>query len=246
MNLEWAKKFLEDKWFNVYYIALYWSQNYWLDIETSDFDYKAIILPTLDDLVNNSKPFSSTYEFEGWQIDVKDIRAYQDSAVKCNINFIEILNSQYYIGSKLLRKFFIPLQKEMGQLFIKACYWMMLEKYEALRHPYPSTVDKIEKFGYDPKQLHHIVRLRILIERYVNWNIWDYSHTGSERDELIWIKKWNISNEEATLMAEHNLFLAKQIRDNYTTQMTFEAKEDFLKEWRLIIKENIINNIINN
>lgn len=131
-------------------------------------DYKAIIIPTLDQIITNSKPLSTSYEFEGGLIDCKDIRAYVESAVKCNINFIEILNTDLYVGDKTIRKFFLPLQEQLGQLFLKACYGMMLEKVEALRHPYPSTISKIEKFGYDPKQLHHIVRLSILMRRFAD------------------------------------------------------------------------------
>jgi len=243
INLQWARDYIKSKWFNVYYIALYWSQNYWLDTEKSDIDYKCIILPTLDDLVNNSKPYSSVFDFEWWQIDVKDIRAYLDSAVKCNINFIEILNTEYYLWDTSLREYFIPLQEQLWQLYLKACYWMILEKSEALRHKYPSTADKIEKYGYDPKQLHHIIRLRLLMQRYVIWDIWNYKHTGNEQSELIWIKNWNISNEEATVMADRNIYIAKQIRDAYVKEMTFEAKQEIIEKWKQIIKEFIITSI---
>ncbi len=130
----------------MYYVAVYGSQNYNLDTTESDFDYKAIIIPTLEQLIQETKPFSSTYEFEGGQVDVKDIRVYIDSAVKCNINFIEILNTPFYLGGTELRKYFLPLQHELGSLYLKACYGMILEKQQALRHPYPSIISKIEKF----------------------------------------------------------------------------------------------------
>lgn len=43
---------------------------------------------------------------------------------------------------------------------------MALEKQKAMEHPYPATMDKIEAFGYDPKQLHHALRLREFMTRY--------------------------------------------------------------------------------
>ena len=46
---------------------------------------------------------------------------------------------------------------------LKACYGMTLEKCKALCHPYPTIKDKIDKWGFDPKQLHHIIRLNILV-----------------------------------------------------------------------------------
>lgn len=45
------KKVLEDKGYQVIYIGLYGSQNYNLDDELSDIDCKAIILPSLHDMV---------------------------------------------------------------------------------------------------------------------------------------------------------------------------------------------------
>ena len=44
---------------------------------------------------------------------------------------------------------------------------MALEKQKAMEHPYPATIDKIERFGYDPKQLHHALRMREFMTRYM-------------------------------------------------------------------------------
>jgi len=43
---------------------------------------------------------------------------------------------------------------------------MFMEKKKVLRHPYPGTVDKVNKFGYDPKQLHHMRRLYTFAHSY--------------------------------------------------------------------------------
>ena len=43
-----------------------------------------------------------------------------------------------------------------------------MEKYKALEHRYPTLIDKIDKYGYDPKQLHHIVRIHEFLERYID------------------------------------------------------------------------------
>ena len=45
------KKDLEDRGYNVIYIGLYGSQNYSVDDEQSDIDARAIILPSLHDIV---------------------------------------------------------------------------------------------------------------------------------------------------------------------------------------------------
>lgn len=240
-DLQWAKAFLEAKGHIVHYVAVYGSQNYNLDTDESDVDYKAIIIPTLDQIIANSKPLSTSYEFEGGLIDCKDIRAYVESAVKCNINFIEILNTDLYVGDKTIRKFFLPLQEQLGQLFLKACYGMMLEKVEALRHPYPSTISKIEKFGYDPKQLHHILRLKILMQRFSEWDIGRYWHIGDERYTLIKTKQWHVENEDIDEIVSLQVWYAKSLRDSYTTPMRFEAKEEMIDWSRQVIKDSILH-----
>lgn len=244
MNLEWVRKLLENKWFNVYYVALYGSQNYWLETDTSDFDYKAIIVPSLEDLVNNTSTVSTSYEFEWWLVDVKDIRVYIDSVVKCNINFLEVLNTKHFIGNWELRQFFKSLQEELWVLYLKSCYGMMLEKEKALRHKYPSTEAKIEKFWYDPKQLHHIVRLKIIMERYMNWNIWDFHHEWSEKEYLLSIKKWAIDNSEVDEIVQACIKYASDIRNSYNKEMSFESKGKIIALGKEIVKYNIRNQII--
>jgi len=47
--------------------------------------------------------------------------------------------------------------------FLKCIAGMAYEKDKALCHPYPGIIDKIEKYGYDGKQLSHCARLLIFI-----------------------------------------------------------------------------------
>lgn len=242
MNLIGAKAYISSLGYNVYYIAVYWSQNYWLETELSDVDYKCMIIPTLDDLIRNSKPVSRVVDFEGWQIDVKDIRSYVESAVKCNCNFLEILYTPYFECSDeypTIRNFLPELMREMGAFYIRACYGMMLEKYSALRHPYPSTAEKIEKFWYDPKQLHHIVRLAILIKRYTDGVFPDFIHIEEERDMLIAIKRWETPDSEVDALAQYNLEIAKTLRDSYTVEPTFNTKYAFIELSYSIIKNHL-------
>lgn len=59
---------LKNKGFNVAYICVYGSQNYGLDLYqddySSDIDLKAVIIPTLDNLINNTRPVSEIHKFE--------------------------------------------------------------------------------------------------------------------------------------------------------------------------------------
>lgn len=92
---------LEKRNYKVVGIFLQGSQNYDLDYEGSDIDTKAIVLPTFEQIVFNTKPVSTTLILENDEhIDVKDIRIMFSCFKKQNINFLEILFTDYFILNK--------------------------------------------------------------------------------------------------------------------------------------------------
>jgi len=237
----WNK--VKELGYNPYYIGLYGSQNYGLDTETSDFDFKAIILPTLDDLVCKTKPVSTVVDFEGGEIDIKDIRTYIESAIKVNVNFIEILSTEFYLGDKDIKKFFTPLLDELGTQYTRSLLGMAKMKYIALKHEYPSKEYEIKTYGYDPKQLHHIKRLRILAERYLKGN-YSFKHTGKERLDLLKLKSGIYTLEEAEKIANKEIKKLEKIVDNYKKEDIYETKEKMVKFSQEIIKNCIKFNIL--
>jgi hypothetical protein len=50
---------------------------------------------------------------------------------------------------------------------VKSMKGIALEKYHAMKHEYPSKVDIIKKYGYDGKQVSHLIRVADYIERYI-------------------------------------------------------------------------------
>ena len=195
------------------YVALYGSQNYGLDVHTpeyqSDYDYKVIIIPTLWDLVHDSKPVSTVIDYEGGHIDVKDIRTYMDTAMKLNPAYLEILLTDNYICLNegflvmpQMRVYVNGLLYGMTPLFVKAAYGMFLEKKKAMCHPYPTIAWKIDKWGYDGKQVHHMYRLLVMLR--------DFQKTGElhlfppedERKFMIDLKLNHYSLEEVQPMIE--------------------------------------------
>lgn len=245
LNSAWTH--LKSLWYEPYYISLYGSQNYWLEVNSSeyksDIDYKCIIIPTLEELVRNSKPLSKVIEFDGWQIELKDIRSYTESVVKCNVNFLEVLESKFYIWNEFFREYLKPLMEELGQFYLKACCGMMFEKYEALRHPYPSTIAKIERFWYDPKQLHHIVRLYLLMKRYIEGDFPNFIHTGVEKDYLLQIKIGEIPNDKVDEIANEFMEKAKELRNSYTKEPVFDTKQKLIEKSYSIIQTEICNSL---
>ena len=153
------KEILESKGYNVIYIGLYGSQNYNLDDEYSDIDVKAIILPSLHDIIFR-KVTSKTIECENGNIDVKDLLTFYDVIKKGNFSYIESIQTEYSIGDEYIKNLF--KQVKLNQ---KSVVGAMYEKRKALTHEYPSKVAEFEKWGFDPKQHHHILRLYDLLQK---------------------------------------------------------------------------------
>lgn len=214
------KNILVEKGYNVIYIGLYGSQNYNLDDSNSDIDARAIVLPTLNDLIFR-RSVSTTLEVEGvGAVDVKDLITYYSVIKKGNTAFIEPIRSEYWIGDGTIRDLLgvIPANP-------KAVFGTMLEKQKALTHKYPSKEKEFELFGYDPKQLHHIIRMYdILMEnknnaqKYIETAYLSYS--GVSKDVMLGIKRNDletgpITKDQAEEMARQYIALARGLLDNY-------------------------------
>lgn len=152
------KQQLENLGYKVIYVGLYGSQNYNVADELSDIDAKAIILPNLHDIINR-KVTSKTIECENGSIDVKDLITFYDVIKKGNFSYIEPIDTEYSIGDKYIKNLFKQFRPNL-----KSVLGAMYEKRKALTHEYPSKKEEFEKWGFDPKQYHHILRLAVLLE----------------------------------------------------------------------------------
>jgi len=239
--------FLVNEWYNVAFIGVYGSQNYGLDIYTdeytSDMDYKAVIIPTLKDLVNNSKPKSTTIEHKGGQIELKDIRVFTEVLCKCNPSYIETLYTPYSLYTEDYKKIIDEREnivKEMWIFLLKASYGMIKQKEKAFSHPYPSTKDKIDKYWYDPKQLHHIYRLYQLMKYFARTQVFMLDNEEAIKDILIDIKLWKKDLKEAENIRDKYVWHAKRVIENYTIEPKFEAKERIIQYSKDLIYNNIV------
>lgn len=218
-------------------IFLQGSQNYGLDYEGSDIDSKLIVLPSFEDFVLNSKPHSYTHIMENDEhVDVKDIRLMFDCFRKQNINFVEILFTPYRILNPKYAALFEPVleaRERIGRYNDFAALNCMvgtaLEKRKALCHPYPTTIDKIEKFGYDPKQLHHILRLEEFMTRWLRGVPYESCLYSEKTDWLRDIKVNGVdSKETAVMIADDAVNRMKAVKDNYmdSHQATVDKEVD--------------------
>lgn len=92
-------------------VFVYGSQNYGIDIEFSDVDTKAILVPTIEDLCLNSPVSREIHLDNNEHCEIKDIREYANMIRKQNVNFLEIMFSDYCIinpkYNRIWKKYFI-------------------------------------------------------------------------------------------------------------------------------------------
>lgn len=205
-------------------VFLQGSQNYHLDYEGSDIDTKAIIVPSFEDFVLNKKPTSTTLILEdNSHIDLKDIRLMHECFRKQNINFIEILFTKYKYFNPDYEELYQPMFDNNEKIAhynnyaaVNCIAGMVYEKHKAMEHPYPTLKDKIEKYGYDNKQLHHIIRCEEFLNRYISDTPYAECLIPTNPQYLINVKSEYIhSLEEARQMANNIEYVVKLTKQNY-------------------------------
>ena len=210
------------------------SQNYGLELSSSDVDTKLIVVPTFKDIALNSKPISTTHiRANDEHIDLKDVRLYMQTFQKQNLNFLEILFTDYFIVNPLYAEQWNRLVEAREAIAhmnmyraVKSMKGIAFEKYHAMEHRYPSKVDIIDKYGFDGKQVHHLIRVDDYLTRYVRGESYEDCLRPSEYlvEHMLDYKKHKISLEEARKEAEEVLAHVEYVADSFCEKT--EDKED--------------------
>ena len=195
-------------------IFLQGSQNYGLDYEGSDIDTKLIVVPTWEDICFNRKPVSTTHiRANDEHIDLKDIRLMFQTFRKQNLNFMEILFTKYKIVNPMYEEYWAELVEYNEKIAmydpcgaVKTMKGIAMEKYHAMEHRYPAKAEIIDAWGYDPKQLHHLLRVREYLERYINGE--KYADCLVSK-ETIYLKKVKYANP--TVKPFYSLEVARKL-----------------------------------
>lgn len=208
-------------------IFLQGSQNYGLDYEHSDIDTKLIVTPTFKDIAFNRSPVSTTHVRANEEhIDFKDIRLYIQTFRKQNLNFLEILFTDFRFLNEDYKTEWMRLVENREaiahyNLFqaIKSMKGIALEKYHAMEHAYPSKVDVLAKFGYDPKQVSHLVRVEEFIERYIAGEPYEDCLHPKAAEFIMDIKLGKYNLEEARKIAKSSIGRIESIADEFTQKI---------------------------
>lgn len=227
-----AVKDAHPEWVGIF---LQGSQNYNLDYEGSDIDSKLIVLPSFEDFVLNNKPYSYTHIMENNEhVDVKDIRQMFECFRKQNINFVEILFTKYRILNPKYEALFTPVleaRELIGRYHnynsVNCFVGTALEKQKAMCHPYPTIREKIEKYGYDPKQLHHIIRCEEFMTRWLSGEPYEDCLVSKLHTYLISVKRGECHTlSEAVEIANSTVADMKARKDRYMTEVPVSINPD--------------------
>lgn len=206
----------------IFFVALQGSWNYGLGYEGSDIDTKALIIPKFETIVKGYNPISTTKVLENDEhVDIKDMRVMFNNFLKQNINYLEILFSNYVvINVKYLDEYkqLVEMRESIAHFnknqALRCMAGMSMQKLKALQHPYPTIKDKIEKYGYDPKQLHHILRMNRFIKNYASGISFKECLIPEDKEYLIDIKKGVLSVDEAVKLAKETDEDTKVVMEN--------------------------------
>lgn len=234
--------YLEAKDYEIVCLMLQGSQNYGLDEYTdeymSDVDSKAIVLPHFRDFVYEKRPVSYVEILDnGEHIDVKDIRVMFEQFKKENISYIELLYTDFYIINPKYEDLIQPLfdkREDVAEInvnqFLRCIVGMSGNKLKALCHPYPNLIDKIEKYGFDGKQLSHCVRLYEFISRYCKGVPIKECYKTQDRELLMNLKKQLTANGDRVMTKEEAVAVC-----------TFYFEQTKLIESLHLMQEDVVN-----
>lgn len=215
------------KEFQIVGIFLQGSQNYGLDYEKSDIDTKLIVIPSFEDIAFNRKPVSTTYVRKNDEhIDFKDIRLYMQTFRKQNLNFLEILftdfkivNSEHNANWKVLVDNREKIARYNPYQAIKSMKGIAMEKYHAMEHEYPSKIEVLKEYGYDPKQLHHLLRVEEYIGRYIDGEAYEDCLRPRRPEYLLDVKRGYYNLDAARIVADTAINNIIRVADAFTEKV---------------------------
>ena len=166
--------YLVEEGYEVLGVFLFGSQNYKTCISTSDIDVKAIIIPSVSQMIFGDTETHVTIPRENGEITVYDINFMHYNFKKQNINFVEILFTKYkYVNPKYaeLYETMFELREEIAHLnefrSVHAQMGNLKNKISKLFHEVPSNKERIERYGYDNKAFSDILRYEDFMTRYI-------------------------------------------------------------------------------
>jgi hypothetical protein len=104
-----------------------------------------------------------------------------------------------------------------------------MEKYHAMEHAYPSKVDVLAKWGYDPKQLHHLLRVEEYLDRYIDGEKYEDCLRPHCPEYLVSVKRGRYNLDSARVIAKTAIDNVICIADDFCSQ-TSDKEDEAMRE----------------
>ena len=206
-------------------LGLQGSQNYGLSNEYSDVDTKLLLLPTFADLVYNKEPKSTTHVLSNKEhMDLKDFRLYLPTLLKQNVNFVELLFTDYYFVNNMYKNEWNKLVSAREEIAhyspartVQAMAGIAKNKYSVFNNK--KSEGFREDLGYDPKQVYQMGRVVEFLERYMGGED-TYAEVlkSKQREKLLAFKKGSLTLPEAEEYMNQEVVRVNALVDVYLKQ----------------------------
>ena len=213
-------------------VFLYGSQNYHIATEDSDVDMKAIYIPSLFEIGADALRVSKEFTLpSGGHVEVKDIREMIKMWRKSNINFVEILFTEYFLINPLYEKYWKELQNKREEITrYNPAATLSAAFYLGKRY--------LDSFGLTYKQLANAMRLLDFCESYLAGRPYDEALVPHDPSLLIEMKEVNGKD----CLVDDNYYFLLRTRENYVkledtiesaiiTKETDYEKRSKINEW---------------
>lgn len=222
--------------------------------EESDVDTKCLVLPSFYDFCMGKKLVSTTHVMKNNEhCDVKDLRLYMRCFEKQNVNFVEVLFTDYFVLNPRYEKCLEPLFKmkeEVARYDVRAALncmaGMAYEKQKAMCHPYEGLKEKLEKYGYDGKQLSHALRLEEVMNKYMAGAPYKECLTSQKGEFLTKVKRnKSYSLDDAKWMMDTTVKRMKEKKDKYFETHDLSVKTEVRKMFDEVVMQCMETNFVN-
>lgn len=220
--------------------ALFGSQNYGLATETSDVDTRSMVARDMDDFILDKERKNGICVLpDNSHAEYKDVHLFLETLRKHNPSFLEVLFSSEVIVSPLFARSWgniVARREEIARanpnLFYYSALGLATQKYKNLCHVSPATEANIAKYGYEPKNLCHLMRMYFLVFDYAE------GHPVSECFSM----QHSLDKQELCLKAKMGVYSLKEAER--LAQVYFEAikeKVDVLVGFKWQVKSEEIS-----
>ena len=227
---------LENSGYEVLGIFLYGSQNYKLNHEKSDIDTRAIVIPSLEDLIYG-KEISKEMHMDEGLCDVKDIRKMIHCYLSQNPTYIETLYTEhYYLNPKYDFNKILEKRDEISSY----CHYKLVLTLEGMG--YQRYKEIIANHENKAKKLAELLRAKDMLERF-NKEPYEKILVPVDREYLLDMKTKKIIPDYKK-EAEEAYEWMKKYKTEYLKNTVFkdnpEIVEFLYKESEEFIKQNIL------